>query len=110
MSYDHKEYEKYNKIAETILPCPFCGEKLVVHDDHHGCWIAHANLDHCIISHIQIFEGKEVERWNTRIQENKTEKHCIKYCTPLRADDCGSRNKNCPYPFGSEDFINAQEN
>ncbi|WP_130228895.1 Lar family restriction alleviation protein [Bradyrhizobium sp. Leo121] len=50
-----------------LLPCPFCGEKLVEHDDHHGTWWAHrSELGDCPISVHQIFDERDAEEWNKR--------------------------------------------
>jgi len=54
----------------SIDPCPFCGERLVTHYDHHGTWIAHKNeTGKCIISTYQLFSQDDVDKWNARPKE-----------------------------------------
>ena len=51
-----------------LLPCPFCGEKLIIHDDHHGIWWAHRDEPGpCFLSTIQILDLEDVKGWNKRI-------------------------------------------
>ncbi|HEU0038026.1 MAG TPA: hypothetical protein VFR76_02015 [Verrucomicrobiae bacterium] len=50
-----------------LAPCPFCGEKLVQHDDHHGTWWAHKNeVGYCWASVEQIHDDEDARRWNVR--------------------------------------------
>ena len=49
-----------------LLPCPFCGESLVIKDDHHGEWWAHKNLSGCFLSLIQVSDEKGAIAWNKR--------------------------------------------
>lgn len=50
-----------------LAPCPFCGEKLVQHDDHHGTWWAHKNeVGSCWASVEQIHDNDDAKRWNKR--------------------------------------------
>lgn len=64
--------ERYEKLRATItpLPCPFCGEALVVKSDHHGEWWGHANdaTGDCECSINQLFDDDDVRRWNRRSQ------------------------------------------
>jgi hypothetical protein len=58
-------------LVDTLKPCPFCGERLVIHTDHHGEWIAHRlEPGPCIISTIQIFNKADAIMWNRRIKES----------------------------------------
>ncbi len=57
-------------LAKRALPCPFCGESLVVHEDHHGCWLAHRQEPgRCIESVVQLLDAQDLERWNERSPE-----------------------------------------
>ncbi len=57
------------RIAAHALPCPFCGERLVVHTDHHGCWVAHKEEPGpCLISVIQLLDDDDLELWNRRAE------------------------------------------
>lgn len=49
------------------LPCPFCGEALVVKDDHHGEWWGHRN-EHsgCFAGIDQLHDVDDLKRWNRR--------------------------------------------
>jgi len=59
--------KEFRIICNTLKACPFCGEKLVVHGDHHGYWIAHKNPDvKCFCGMIQIDSKKEADKWNCR--------------------------------------------
>lgn len=52
-----------------LKKCPFCGENLIQHTDHHGKWFAHKEeMGSCIISHMQLFDEKDYIIWNTRKQ------------------------------------------
>jgi hypothetical protein len=54
-------------IAGLALPCPFCGERLVIHEDHHGQWVAHAREPGpCECSTSQLHDEDDLRRWNTR--------------------------------------------
>lgn len=54
-------------LATDPLPCPFCGEELVKHSDHHGEWMAHQNeAGRCVASVTQLFDDSDVEEWNRR--------------------------------------------
>jgi hypothetical protein len=55
--------------VQRAKPCPFCGERLIVHTDHHGAWLAHRNyLGRCSVSVIQIDDGEELDMWNIRTE------------------------------------------
>jgi len=54
-------------LAARALPCPFCGEQLVVQSDHHGFWVAHKNEPGpCVMSIHQIFDESDLAEWNVR--------------------------------------------
>lgn len=54
-------------IAGKALPCPFCGERLVVKNDHHGYWVAHEQEPgSCFDSTIQLMSKADCDKWNTR--------------------------------------------
>jgi hypothetical protein len=56
---------------DKALPCPFCGERLVVKDDHHGAWMGHRNeSSNCFESVGQIFNNDDLAGWNTRAAVN----------------------------------------
>lgn len=59
---------KREKIEELrLLPCPFCGERLVIQDDHHGKWWAHQHEPGpCFDSTAQVMDQKDADAWNTR--------------------------------------------
>lgn len=60
------EIEKL-RAAMNPLPCPFCGENLVVKSDHHGEWLGHRNdASNCECAINQLFDVDDVKRWNTR--------------------------------------------
>ena len=55
------------RLAKRALPCPFCGESLVVKSDHHGFWLAHSlEPGPCFDSVAQILDEKDLIAWNTR--------------------------------------------
>ena len=51
--------------SNELLPCPFCGEKLIEMSDHHGTWMGHRDTS-CWESVSQIHDKRDVERWNRR--------------------------------------------
>src|SRR4051812_46373070 len=56
-----------NAVANEAKPCPFCGEKLTSHNDHHGWWVAHEREPGpCFLSTIQIMDRTDLEGWNRR--------------------------------------------
>lgn len=57
--------ETPGETAKRLLPCPFCGARLEVRDDHHGEWVGHPESD-CLENIVQIFDERDVERWNRR--------------------------------------------
>ena len=61
-------YEATKIQPDDLRPCPFCGQKLVLLDDHHGSWYAHKdNGGYCEASYTQLFDAEDVKRWNTRV-------------------------------------------
>jgi hypothetical protein len=55
-------------MCRDLLPCPFCGERLEVKNDHHGSWIAHRKEPGpCIESVVQLFTAEDAKEWNTRV-------------------------------------------
>ena len=62
-----KQIDHMLDIESRLLPCPFCGERLVVHGDHHGEWIAHRNVvGPCTACPVQIFDEADARAWNQR--------------------------------------------
>ncbi len=60
-------YEKASSLAARALPCPFCGERLIAHSDHHGSWVGHRDEPGpCIDSTTQLMSEDDLRRWNTR--------------------------------------------
>lgn len=59
---------KAKRMAKLAKRCPFCGERLVVRDDHHGCWLAHKDElgGDCIVSVIQVLNEEDLQAWNQR--------------------------------------------
>lgn len=56
-------------VASAALPCPFCGERLVPHDDHHGYWVAHdRSPGPCFLSTIQLLDTVDLAGWNQRVK------------------------------------------
>lgn len=50
-----------------LKPCPFCGERLVLKEDHHGQWWAHrSEPGSCFASTSQIFDEEDAAAWNKR--------------------------------------------
>ena len=58
-----------DKHKPDLLPCPFCGEKLVELSDHHGSWWGHKNFNGCILDVEQIHDAKDAAQWNTRAEQ-----------------------------------------
>lgn len=59
--------EQATAVAAQALPCPFCGESLVVKSDHHGFWVAHREEPGpCFDSVAQLLDESDLARWNTR--------------------------------------------
>lgn len=56
------------ELAAEALPCPFCGERLVVANDHHGYWLQHAGhlSSVCFDSVAQVLNDDDLARWNRR--------------------------------------------
>jgi hypothetical protein len=63
------------EIAQDLLPCPFCGERLAVHEDEFGQWIAHRREPHpwCPAGTEQIHDERHAESWNTRAEPEEEE-------------------------------------
>lgn len=58
-------------IARDALPCPFCGERLVIHTDYHGAWVAHKREPGpCIDSVTQLHDLSDLLQWNVRNGEH----------------------------------------
>ena len=56
------------KLAAKALPCPFCGERLVVSNDHHGCWVGHKQEPGpCFFSVAQLIDETDLIGWNKRV-------------------------------------------
>jgi hypothetical protein len=54
-------------IAKKALPCPFCGERLTVHSDSHGFYVAHRQEPGpCFDSVVQLLSETDLKGWNTR--------------------------------------------
>lgn len=54
--------------ATELLPCPHCGERLVLKGDHHGDWWGHHNdaTGSCIHSVTQLMDAEDFAAWNRR--------------------------------------------
>jgi len=61
------------EMCKALSPCPFCGESLVVHEDHHGKWIAHNYEPHdwCPCGVVQIHDLSGMTEWNTRLLDRE---------------------------------------
>ena len=67
MEKREEHYALAEEIARAALPCPFCGERLVVSTDHHGAWAGHKNTTGpCIESVVQLHDMHDLRAWNTR--------------------------------------------
>lgn len=65
--FDEKSLKWAEAAVSRALPCPFCGERLIVKTDHHGAWLAHRNeFGTCYESTAQIMDEDGLKRWNTR--------------------------------------------
>ena len=62
-------YALAEEIARAALPCPFCGERLVVATDHHGAWVEHRRSmqSDCFEAVAQIHDMAGLRGWNTRL-------------------------------------------
>jgi hypothetical protein len=56
---------KMKELQELAQPCPHCGAALTFMYDHHGPYLEHAAAD-CIHDDVQIFNRRDMERWNRR--------------------------------------------
>ena len=65
-----KREEDAKSLAARALPCPFCGERLAVANDHHGYWLQHR--DHvggdCFDNVAQVLNEADLARWNRRAE------------------------------------------
>ncbi len=67
MSFDRQSLSWCEDIVSSCKPCPFCGERLVVHNDRHGAWIGHKNeLSQCFDAGSLIMDSDDVSLWNMR--------------------------------------------
>ncbi len=65
--FDNKSLKWAESNVGQAKPCPFCGEKLIVHTDHHGAWLAHRNITGpCFESIAQVMDNRDLMGWNTR--------------------------------------------
>lgn len=60
-----RDYSPTSIEADDLKPCPFCGERLVLQDDHHGSWFGHSGY-HCECATTQVHDQIDLRRWNTR--------------------------------------------
>lgn len=68
-----KEIERITFMLDSVLPCPFCGERLVIHSDHHGEWVAHRDeVGPCVASTTQLMTAKDRDDWNKRTIDQST--------------------------------------
>lgn len=60
------------ELDETaLLPCPHCGERLVLKGDHHGEWWGHRNdVGSCIHSVTQLMDEEDFAAWNRRSHQS----------------------------------------
>ncbi len=57
----------YEGMARRALPCPFCGQRLIVKGDHHGSWVGHKNeTGPCFQATAQIHFEEDLAEWNVR--------------------------------------------
>ena len=56
--------EWYETELKKLLPCPFCGDRLRVGEDHHGWWIEHNHSASCLISFMQLYDLGDFKKWN----------------------------------------------
>jgi hypothetical protein len=72
-------------IAKKAMPCPFCGESLVVKSDHHGEWVAHdKEPGPCESSTSQLHDETDLTRWNTRYFSPATQEGAKQMADDLR--------------------------
>ncbi len=70
-------------MVKQALPCPFCGERLIAHSDHHGYWLAHKEEPGpCYASTFQLLDQTDLLSWNTRA-EHQRGKRCPKCEAPM---------------------------
>lgn len=55
-----------NILAAKAKPCPFCGQYLVIANDHHGFWLAHPEPTKCFEGIAQILDAADLQQWNQR--------------------------------------------
>lgn len=66
-NFDSESLKWAEASVSKALPCPFCGERLIVHTDHHGGWLGHKNeTGPCFDCVIQIMEDRDLAKWNKR--------------------------------------------
>jgi hypothetical protein len=64
--------EQANELARRALPCPFCGERLVVKSSDQGHWVAHEDEPGpCFLSFVQLIDVTDLDGWNTRAGEER---------------------------------------
>lgn len=50
-----------------LLPCPFCGAKMVLTGDHHGdYWEHEGTARHCFNGTAIVYDETDMKEWNTR--------------------------------------------
>lgn len=65
--------EVAKSLAARALPCPFCGEKLVVHANKYGCSIGHpAAQKTCILRNAIFLEQCDLAAWNMRYTKGRS--------------------------------------
>jgi hypothetical protein len=58
--------KQIDKWLRTAKPCPFCGERLVNNNDHHGFWAEHRGNSKCFLRFYQILDQEDASGWNSR--------------------------------------------
>lgn len=68
------EQYRLTALASNAKPCPFCGERLVAKNDHHGWWVGHRQEPGpCFESVVQLFDESELKDWNCRAPSGEAE-------------------------------------
>ena len=62
--------KKENSISNSLLPCPFCGEKPIINKRGNGLWEVKCINENCgviVMTDEKISKRVAIEAWNFRI-------------------------------------------
>lgn len=67
MDVDKLTPHEARQMAKQALACPFCQQRLVLKQDHLGCWVGHERDGSCWT--VELLNQNDLIKWNKRSEK-----------------------------------------